>query len=96
MKSASAVDVILNETETGIVTVYCGADLAKIGMLVALQEIADFLIAAAIVMPGKLAQLRGNLYRQMQSRSYPQRQFADADKALHWVRRQVAQDEANQ
>lgn len=123
-------DVILDETEPGIVTVdygtalasarlvqdvversieawgdrrvgmvvhvASGTDLAELGEQVAQEKVADFLIAAAIAMPGKRAQLRGNLYRQMQSRSYPQRQFADADKVLHWVRRQFAQDEANQ
>ena len=77
-----------------VVHVASGTDLAKLGELVAQKEVADFLIAAAIVTPGKLAQLMGNLYMLVQTSSYPQRQFTDAEKALAWVKRQVAQEAA--
>ncbi len=77
-----------------VVHVASGTDLAKLGELVAQEEVADFLIAAAIVTPGKLAQLMGNLYMRVQTSRYPQRQFTDAEKALAWVKHQVAQEEA--
>jgi len=70
-----------------------GTDLAKIGAVVSAEDLADFTIASAIVTPGKIGQLLGNLFMKFQKSPYPQRLFTDLTEAQAWLRILVAQDQ---
>ena len=68
-------------------------DLAKIGSVLSAHDLADFTIASAIITPGKLTQLIGNLFMQFQKSPFPQHQFVDVEEAKSWLRHQIAMDD---
>jgi len=70
-------------------------DLAKIGAVLSLEDLADFTIATAIVTPGKLGQLLGNLFMKLEKSPYPQRLFTDVVVARDWLRQQIAVDQGD-
>ncbi len=69
-------------------------DLAKIGAVLSNHDLASFTIASAILTPGKLTQLIGNLFMQFQKSPFPQRQFVNVEDARAWLRAQVANDQS--
>ena len=68
-------------------------DLAKIGAVLSKHDLASFTIASAILTPGKLTHLIGNLFMQFQNSPFPQRQFVEVEEARAWLRDQVTNDQ---
>lgn len=77
---------------TVLVKAASATDLAKIGEVVSEDDLEAFTIACAIMTPGKLARLIGNLFMQFQRSPYPQKLFSDPAEARAWLRMKVAQD----
>lgn len=71
-------------------------DLAKIGKILSAYDLSAFTIASAILTPGKLTQLIGNLFMQFQNSPFPQRQFVDLEEAREWLRQQISADQSKQ
>jgi hypothetical protein len=71
-------------------------DLAKIGKILSAYDLSAFTIASAILTPGKLTQLIGNLFMQFQNSPFPQRQFVDVVEAREWLRQQISADQSTQ
>jgi hypothetical protein len=71
-------------------------DLAKIGKILSAYDLSAFTIASAILTPGKLTQLIGNLFMQFQNSPFPQRQFVDLEEARDWLRQQISADQSKQ